>query len=222
MAHIPDGVVSNEILMITGCAAIAAVGYGLRKLDTDKIPQTAMMAAVFFISSLITFPVGPSSIHLLFNGLMGLMLGWAAVPAIFVALLLQLMFFGYGGLLSLGLNTFNMAIPAIFIALTLRPLLLSRLAKGKTIPKTATMALGATAGGFSIALTTALLSASLVLSGQEFAPMLKVLMATNIPLLIIESAVTAVIVSFLLRTSPQIFTPDLRPVSTSVNSSMSS
>lgn len=206
MAHIPDGVVSNEILIVSSVAAIAAIGYGLRKLDSDKIPQTAMMAAVFFISSLITFPVGPSSIHLLFNGLMGLMLGWAAVPAIFVALTLQLMFFGYGGLLSLGLNTFNMALPAIIIAITLRPLLLAKMSRAN-LSKPFAMSIGALAGGFSIALTTALLSASLVLSGQEFAPMLKVILATNIPLLIVEAAVTAVIVSFLLRTSPQTFNP---------------
>lgn len=209
MAHIPDGVVSNEILIITTCGAVAAIAYGLRKLDTDKIPQTAMMAAVFFISSLITFPVGPSSIHLLFNGLMGLMLGWAAVPAIFVALLLQLMFFGYGGLLSLGLNTFNMALPAILVAVTLRPLLLHKLSVNGPLSKPLSMTFGAIAGGLSIALTTVLLGASLVLSGQEFSPMLKVLIATNVPLMVIEAAVTAVIVSFLLRTSPQTFNPSL-------------
>ncbi len=206
MAHIPDGVVSNEILIVSSVAAIAAISYGVRKLESDKIPQTAMMAAVFFISSLITFPVGPSSIHLLFNGLMGLMLGWAAVPAIFVALTLQLMFFGYGGLLSLGLNTFNMALPAIIVALTLRPLLLAKM-NSAALSKPLSMSIGALAGAFSIALTTAMLSASLVLSGQEFAPMLNVLLATNVPLLIVESAVTAVIVSFLIRTSPQTFNP---------------
>ncbi len=165
-----------------------------------------MVAAVFFISSLITFPVGPSSVHLLLNGLMGLMLGWAAVPAIFVALTLQLMFFGYGGLLSLGLNTFNTALPAIIIAITLSPLLLAKMSRGR-LSKPVALSFGALAGGFPIALTTALLRASLVLSGEEFTPMLTVLLATNIPLLIVEMAVTAAIVSFLLRTSPQTFNP---------------
>jgi len=56
-----------------------------------------------------------------------------------------------------------------------------------------------------IVLTTLLLSSSLVFSGQEFAPMLNVVLATNIPLMIIEATVTAFIVSFLVRTSPATF-----------------
>jgi cobalt/nickel transport system permease protein len=56
-----------------------------------------------------------------------------------------------------------------------------------------------------IGLTTLLLSTSIVLSGQEFAPMLKVILATNIPLLVIEASISAIIVSFLLRTSPSTF-----------------
>lgn len=205
MAHIPEGVVSTPILTLGIIGAGLAVSYGLKKLDNDKIPQAAMLSAVFFIASMITFPVGPSSIHLLFNGLMGLMLGWAAVPAIFIALLLQLMFFGYGGILVLGVNTFNMALPAIVVAMFLRPFLLAQLAKGCMPSKRFSITIGAAAGSIGILLTTLLLSASLVLSGQEFAPMLNVLLATNIPLMIIEAVVTAFIVSFLLRTSPSTF-----------------
>lgn len=205
MAHIPDGVVSTPILTIGALGTIAALSYGLKKLDADKIPQTAMLSAVFFISSLITFPVGPSSIHLLFNGLMGLILGWAAVPAIFVALLLQLMFFGFGGLLVLGVNTFNMALPAILIALTLRPLLLKQLEKDESVSKTFALTIGVFCGAIAVAMTTALLGASLVFSGQEFAPMMKVVLATNIPLMAIEACVTGVVVSFLARTAPRTF-----------------
>jgi len=207
MAHIPDGVVSTPILTLGALGTIVVLSYGLKKLDNDKIPQTAMLAAVFFISSMITFPVGPSSIHLLFNGLMGLMLGWAAVPAIFVALILQLMFFGYGGLLVLGVNTFNMALPAIVVAMVLRPLLLSQLTNPTGASKRFAMIIGALAGVTGITLTTSLLGASLVFSGQEFAPMMKVILATNIPLMFIEAAVTAVVVGFLVRTSPSTFDP---------------
>ncbi|MEH6445269.1 MAG: cobalt transporter CbiM [Oceanospirillaceae bacterium] len=205
MAHIPDGVVSPAILAIGATGTILMLSYGLKKLDIDKIPQTAMFAAVFFLSSMITFPVGPSSIHLLFNGLMGLMLGWAAVPAIFVALTLQLMFFGYGGLIVLGVNTFNMALPAIIVALTLRPLLLNQLNAQTPTSYRYISIIGALAGATGIALTTLLLAASLVLSGQEYAPMMKVILATNIPLLIIEAAVTVVVVNFLIRTAPNTF-----------------
>jgi cobalt/nickel transport system permease protein len=205
MAHIPDGVVSSELLTIGAVGTMIALKYGLKKLETDKVPQAAMLTAVFFISSLISFPIGPSSVHLLFNGLIGLMLGWAAIPVIFVALLLQLMFFGYGGLLVLGLNTFNMAVPAILVAITLRPLLLSLMSNSAGISKHASLIIGGISGGIGVGLTTFLLCFSLVLSGQEFAPMMKIILATNLPLLLIESAVTAMIVSFLAKTSPSIF-----------------
>ncbi len=205
MAHIPDGVVSTEILTLGALGTIVVLSYGLKKLDLDKIPQTAMLAAVFFISSMITFPVGPSSIHLLFNGLMGLLLGWAAIPAIFVALVLQLMFFGYGGLLVLGVNTFNMAVPAIIVAILLRPLLLTQLASYEGVSKRFAVTIGALAGAIGIGCTTLLLASSLYFSGQEFAPMMKVILATNIPLLIIEATVTAFVVSFIIRASPSAF-----------------
>ena len=41
---------------------------------------------------------------LVLNGLMGLMLGWAALPAVFTALLLQAVFFGHGGYTTLGVR----------------------------------------------------------------------------------------------------------------------
>ena len=209
MAHIPDGIASTDMLTLGAVGSAIAIGYGLKKMDVDQIPQTAMLAAVFFISSMITFPVGPSSVHLLFNGLMGLMLGWSAIPAIFIALLLQLLFFGYGGLLVLGLNTFNMAIPAIIVAITLRPLLLQQLAKPEGISKRAASAIGATAGAIGIGLTTSLLTLSLAISGEEFIPMVKVILATNIPLLLIESVVSASIVGFLVKASPNTFSASM-------------
>jgi len=209
MAHIPDGIASTDMLTLGAVGSAMAIGYGLKKMDVDQIPQTAMLAAVFFISSMITFPVGPSSVHLLFNGLMGLMLGWSAIPAIFIALLLQLLFFGYGGLLVLGLNTFNMAIPAIVVAITLRPLLLQQLAKPEGISNRAASAIGATAGAIGIGLTTSLLTLSLAISGEEFIPMVKVILATNVPLLLIESVVTASIVGFLVKASPNTFSASM-------------
>ena len=51
--------------------------------------------------------------HLILNGLLGLLLGWAAFPAILVGLALQALLFQYGGLIVLGVNTFNMAMPAV-------------------------------------------------------------------------------------------------------------
>ena len=71
--------------------------------------------AAFFAGSLIAIPVGPSSVHLMLGGLIGLMLGTAAFPALFVALALQALLFGMGGLTTLGVNTLNMALPGVVL-----------------------------------------------------------------------------------------------------------
>ncbi len=71
----------------------------------------AVLSSVFFIASLIHVPVGPSAAHLILNGVCGLLLGWMAFPAILVGLALHALLFQFGGLTTLGVNTFNMAFP---------------------------------------------------------------------------------------------------------------
>jgi cobalt/nickel transport system permease protein len=111
--HISEGVLSAPVL-ISG-AALTAVGtaIGLKKLDYEKVPQAAMLASVFFLATLVHVPVGPSAMHLVLNGLLGVILGWAAFPAILIGLALQALLFQFGGLTGLGVNTLNMALPAI-------------------------------------------------------------------------------------------------------------
>ena len=123
MAHIPDGVLSAPVLVTGGLVSAGLLAVALPRLREEVLPQAAVLAAAFFIASLMSIPLGPSSVHVLLNGLMGLVLGWAAVPAIVVALGLQAVFFGYGGLLVFGVNAMNLALPAVCCAILLRPLL---------------------------------------------------------------------------------------------------
>ena len=111
--HIPDGVLSNPVLLTTGVLAAGGVANGLRKIEHEQVPKVAMLAATFFVASLIHVPIGPSNAHLILNGLVGLLLGWAAFPAILVALALQGAFFQFGGITTLGVNTIIMALPAV-------------------------------------------------------------------------------------------------------------
>ena len=113
--HISEGVLSVPIL--TGGAVLTAgfVALGLKKTDYDKIPKEGMVASAFFVASLIHIPFGPASVHLVLNALVGILLGWSAFPAILIGLFLQALFFQYGGITSLGVNTLNMALPAIIV-----------------------------------------------------------------------------------------------------------
>lgn len=197
MAHIPDGVLSAPVLIGGAVVTAAAVALAVRRLQPEQIPQAAVMAAAFFVASLISVPVGVSSVHLLLNALMGLLLGWAAVPAIVVALLLQTVFFGFGGVLVLGVNAMNIAVPALLCALFLRGPLL-RAGKRRSF------LIGAVGGASAVALTGVMVCAALALSGSAFIPAAKILFATFLPLTLVEAAVTGAAVAFIRRVAPEL------------------
>lgn len=195
MAHIPDGVLSAPVLTAGILVSAGLLAFALRQLDEERIPRAAVLSAAFFVSSLLGIPLGPSSVHLLLNGLMGLLLGWVALPALFVGLLLQAAFFGHGGLLSLGVNTMNLALPALVCALILRPLLPRACARGA-------FRIGAAAGALGVLLTAVLTAVSLGLSGEAFLPAARMLLVAYAPLAVIEALVTGTVVSFLRRVDP--------------------
>ena len=113
--HIADGVLSEPVLAATGAIAAAGMAVGLRKLDYERVPRAGVLAAAFFVVSLIHLPLGPAPVaaHPTMIGLMGLMLGWAAFPALAAALLLQAVQFGHGGLVALGANVCAMGCAAV-------------------------------------------------------------------------------------------------------------
>ena len=177
-----------------GSAALTAIA--LRRLDDAQIPTAVLLAAALFVSSLLSFPVGPSSAHLQLTGLAGLLLGWAAVPAVLVALLLQAILFGYGGLLVLGVNTLNLALPALLVGLLLGPALRRHPARAGLY--------GALGGGLAVAGTGALVALTLALSSPDFVAAARLLPFSYLPLLALEALVTAVVLSFLIRVAPEL------------------
>ncbi|MFH1913846.1 MAG: cobalt transporter CbiM [Pseudomonadota bacterium] len=193
--HISEGVLSAPVLL--GGAALAVIGtaIGLRKTDHDRIMTVALLSAAFFIASLVHVPIGPASAHLVLNGLLGVMLGWAAFPSILVALLLQAVLFQYGGLTTLGVNTFNMAAPAVLCFFVFRPLL----ARGANFRFA-----GAFACGFLAVLLSALLTAaSLALSGDAFIHAAAALFTAHVPVMVMEGAITGFAYTFLAKVKPE-------------------
>ena len=93
--HIPDGFLPPSVC-ITGYALTGGVTwYCLRQIQRDReiqanIPKASLLTAAFFVASLVHIPIPPTSIHLIFNGLMGAILGYYAFPAILIGLLIVL------------------------------------------------------------------------------------------------------------------------------------
>jgi cobalt/nickel transport system permease protein len=193
--HISEGVLSPAVL--GGGAALAVVGtaIGLKKMDYEAIPRVAILSAAFFVASLIHVPVGPVGAHLVLNGLMGLLLGWMALPAILIALFLQALLFQFGGLTVLGVNTVTMAAPAVICFYALRGLLRGH---GVTAP-VAAFACGAT----GILLSGLLVAVALITTGQAFLQVAELVLLAHIPIMVIEGIMTLFIFQFLKKVRPE-------------------
>ncbi len=196
--HIVDGALSNPVVIGGAVAAAGGIAIGLRSLDLDRIPTAGVLSASFFVASLIHVPIGPSSVHLILNGLAGLLLGWAAFPALFVGLLLQAVFFGFGGLTVLGINTFNIALPAVLAGLLFRPLI------GGGAPVFGAI-WGGIGGAFAIAVTTIMVGLSLALSGDKFLPAAKLVFFAHMPVMVIEAVLTGFAVLLARKVKPELF-----------------
>ena len=196
MAHIPDGVLTVPVLAAGAAVAAAGCAYGLKRLDAERIPQVAVLSSVFFVAALVHFPVGPSSVHLILNGLIGVALGWAAFPAIVVAALLQAVLFGFGGLVVLGVNVMNMAVPAVLCGLLFDAL------RHRDGGRWAVPAAGA-AGGLGVLLTALAVALSLASSGREFVPAAKLVLLAHLPVMVIEGFFTAAAIGLVLRVKPE-------------------
>lgn len=199
--HISEGILSGPIL--TGGAVLTTVGtaIGLKKLDYDRIMSVSLLSATFFVASLVHVPLGPGSVHLLLSGLLGLILGWGAFPAIVVALALQALFFQYGGIIVLGVNGFIIAAPAVLCGLVFHPWL------NKNPRQRATA--GFLAGFVSILLSAILMAAALYLSDHGFLKIAGLTLLSHIPIMLIEGLITMFVVHFLARVQPEILSLEI-------------
>lgn len=197
--HIVDGALSNPVVIGGAVLAVGGIAMGLKQLTLERIPATGILSASFFVASLIHVPIGPSSVHLILSGLAGLVLGWAAFPALFVGLLLQAVFFGFGGLTALGINTLNIAGPAV-----LAWLIFGRLVEAGS-PRAGAIWAGI-GGAFAIATTTIFVAFSLALTGDEFLPAAKLVFFAHIPVMVIEGLLTGAAVYLVRKVRPDLFT----------------
>jgi len=112
--HIPDGYLSPQtavpfiaLMVPVWSAAIKKVKEKLKKRD---VPLLSIGAAFSFTIMMFNLPIpGGSSAHAVGAVLIAILLGpWAACLGVSVALIIQALVFGDGGILSIGANCFNM------------------------------------------------------------------------------------------------------------------
>jgi cobalt/nickel transport system permease protein len=192
--HISEGVLSAPVLVSGGALAAAGTAIGLKKIDYDHIARVGILSATFFVASLVHVPIGPSSVHLIMNGIVGLLLGWAAFPAILVALLLQAVFFQFGGITTLGVNTIIMALPAVICYYLFAPLLHK--------DRKFLLLAGFGCGFCAVLFGGVIVGLALMFTEENFLKVAMLVVTAHIPVMIIEGIVTAFCVAFLKKVQP--------------------
>ena len=222
--HIPDGILPAAVCFGGYATTGAVTWYSLRKINQKEdpregIPKASLLTAAFFVASWIHIPIPPTSVHLVLNGLLGVVLGYYAFPAILIGLFFQAVMFQHGGLTTLGVNATMMGMPALlaYCLFRLRNVLghkddrLGHKGDRKGRPYQALTGIFgflAGAGGLGIA---ALIAVALLITtipthldaGAERASIYALTLA-HVPLMIIEGAFTALVVLFLQRVSPEL------------------
>lgn len=192
--HIVDGTVAPALVYGSLVAGAGLTLFGLRRVDSECMPRVAMLTAAFFAASSIHIPIGVASLHLMLAALCGIVLGLQALPAIAVGLFMQAVLLGHGSLSTLGANLLVQGAAALLAAALFS--LRTRLKPRWTVP------LAFLAGFLGTACALGLWLAS-VLTGPEGMPESALIVGlAHLPLLLVEGALTASAVSFLLKVRP--------------------
>ena len=121
--HIPDNYLSPTTCAVLAVAAAPVVGLSITKVkaqlkeNKELAPMLGIAASLSFLLMMFNVPIpGGTTAHAVGGVLLSILIGpYAASLALTVALLLQALLFGDGGILALGANIFNMAIAMPFV-----------------------------------------------------------------------------------------------------------
>jgi cobalt/nickel transport system permease protein len=207
--HIADGFLPAPVSLLGYAMTGGGVWFSLRQIQRtyrdpqEHIPKASLLTAAFFVGSLVSIPIPPASVHLLLNGLLGVLLGYYAFPAILVGLFFQAVMFQHGGMVSLGVNTAMIGFPALVSAYLFK----LRLSFGQdTRRKLGLFAF--MAGGLAVGLSTVIffmlivttIPADVDITLERSATV--ILVISQIPLMLIEGAFTSMVVLFLYQVKP--------------------
>lgn len=207
--HITDGVLTWPWLLAGLAGACLLLGWATRGMHDRDIPLVAVLSAAFFIGSTVHIRLPGTSVHLVLNGLAGILLGRRAPLAIAVGLMLQSLLLGHGGLMTLGVNFCAMTVPALVAGALFR-----------LWPSTTNAWVRSSIGGGACALAvlgTALIQSAAIYCGAQEAlaarplelgsitlPLAAFLLIVHVPVALVEGAIATVLIRSILVLKPEI------------------
>ncbi len=226
--HIPDGYLSPITSLIMFLLVLPFWAIGIRKIrqamNARSVPLIALMAAFSFVIMMFNVPLpGGTTGHAVGAALAAIILGpEVATIAISMALIIQALFFGDGGILAIGANCFNMAVVIPYVSYAIYR------AFAKGIPITASRRLaGAVIGGWAGVTAGAFLTAvefgiqPLLFKAVDGSPLYAPYpLSVSIPAMVIphmlvasvvEGVLAALVLAYLQRSNPAILETAEKP-----------
>lgn len=123
--HIPDNYLSPSTCAVMGAAMVPiwvkTVDRVKKEVTRERLPLLGIGAAISFMLMMFNVPLpGGTTGHAVGGTLLAILLGPAAACiSVTVALLIQALIFGDGGVLAFGANCFNMAFVLPFVGYTI-------------------------------------------------------------------------------------------------------
>lgn len=195
--HISDGALDWPWLA-GGWAVLAVLLLAaMWRVREEEVPRIGVLTAAFFVGSSIHIKLVllPTSVHLILNGLVGVILGRRAPIAVTVGLLLQYLLVAHGGQTTLGINGAIVGIPAVLAGWSyplLRRLGVRPFARG--------FILGSAAAAGAVVLNFVVL----LFGGKEdWSILAKLVLVAHIPVVLTEGLMLAVIVRYLDKVKPE-------------------
>ena len=210
--HISEGILPFDWAAFWYAAALPFVALGIRRInvlareDLSSKPLAGLMAAVVFVISCMPIPVPTAGTcsHPCGTGIAAILLGpLVSVVISAVALLIQALFLAHGGLSTLGANIVSMGVVGSFTGW-----LAFRFLRGCGANLAVAGFLAGILTDWATYLTTSVELASGIRGNEPFLPLFtKILLAfvpTQLPLGILEGAMTAGMVVLLSRKRPDL------------------
>lgn len=195
--HISDGVLSAPVWAGGYAVTAGIVAASIKRMNPEDMPKVAVITSTFFVASLIHVPLGPTSVHLVLNGLAGVVLGPMAFVSVLIGLAMQALLFQHGGVTTIGANAVMMGLPALIAYKIFQ--------QRKRFKLRSNVAIWGTLAGVSgVLFGTLILALLLVTTGSEFIGVAKYAALAHLPIMAIEGAITGLVVSFLTRVKPEI------------------
>ncbi len=196
--HISDGALATSwrACGFAGLAVLLVIAAW--RVREEEIPRIGVLAAAFFVAAGVHVPlvVIPATVHLILDGLMGVVLGRRAPLAIAIGLTLQYYLLQHGGQTTIGINTCTVALPAVAAGMlypVLRRLGASAFARGVLL------------GGGAVAATAVLDFFVLLWGGKEnWERLAQVLLLAHVPVVIVEGLMLGVLVRYLEKVKPEL------------------